>query len=157
LTDNHVTPGPRRRSRRGRGKGPASADGSTGHAHKTPATGEAAAHKHTPHHKPAAPVKQRVFKAPPPIDPSNSRPSAPFDPSPLAFASLSIDPALRDALDQRGFVQPTPIQSAVLPYAVEGKDVIGCAQPGTGKTAADPPRLSTTTTWGGQGRRRQVD
>ena len=136
MTDNHVTPGPRRRSRRGRGKGSASADAPAGHAHKTPAAGEAAAHKPASHHKPAAPVKQRVFKAPPPIDPSNSRPSAPFDPSPLAFASLSIDPNLRDALDQRGFVQTTPIQSAVLPYALEGKDVIGCAQTGTGKTAA---------------------
>ena len=43
---------------------------------------------------------------------------------------------MRAALDQRGFVQTTPIQSAVLPYALDGKDIIGCAETGTGKTAA---------------------
>ena len=41
-----------------------------------------------------------------------------------------------DALAQRGFVQTTPIQSAVLPYALTGRGVIGCAETGTGKTAA---------------------
>jgi ATP-dependent RNA helicase RhlE len=43
---------------------------------------------------------------------------------------------LLEALDQRGYVQTTPIQSAVLPYALMGRDVIGCAETGTGKTAA---------------------
>ena len=46
------------------------------------------------------------------------------------------EPALLDALEQRGYLQTTPIQSAVLPYALAGKDVIGCAETGTGKTAA---------------------
>ena len=41
-----------------------------------------------------------------------------------------------DALAQRGYVQTTPIQSAVLPYALTGRGVIGCAETGTGKTAA---------------------
>ena len=41
-----------------------------------------------------------------------------------------------DALEQRGFKQTTPIQSAVLPYVLAGKDVVGCAETGTGKTAA---------------------
>ena len=41
-----------------------------------------------------------------------------------------------DALDQRGYEQTTPVQSAVLPYALAGRDVIGCAETGTGKTAA---------------------
>jgi ATP-dependent RNA helicase RhlE len=54
----------------------------------------------------------------------------------LAFASLVTEPALLDALEQRGYVQTTPIQSAVLPYALAGRDVIGCAETGTGKTAA---------------------
>ena len=66
----------------------------------------------------------------------STRVSSPFDASPLPFASLPINESLRDALDQRGFVQTTPIQSAVLPYALAGKDVIGCAETGTGKTAA---------------------
>jgi ATP-dependent RNA helicase RhlE len=64
------------------------------------------------------------------------RPSAPFDPAPVPFTSLVTEPALLDALEQRGFTQTTPIQSAVLPYALAGRDVIGCAETGTGKTAA---------------------
>jgi len=43
---------------------------------------------------------------------------------------------LLEALEQRGFLQTTPIQSAVLPYVLAGRDVIGCAETGTGKTAA---------------------
>jgi ATP-dependent RNA helicase RhlE len=54
----------------------------------------------------------------------------------LPFRSLVSEPALLSALDQRGYVQTTPIQSAVLPYAMTGRDVIGCAETGTGKTAA---------------------
>jgi len=54
----------------------------------------------------------------------------------VPFRSVVTEPALLDALDQRGFVQTTPIQSAVLPYAMAGRDVIGCAETGTGKTAA---------------------
>jgi ATP-dependent RNA helicase RhlE len=46
------------------------------------------------------------------------------------------DADLLDALDQRGFERTTPIQSAVLPYALQGRDLIGCAETGTGKTAA---------------------
>jgi ATP-dependent RNA helicase RhlE len=54
----------------------------------------------------------------------------------VSFKALVTEPALLDALEQRGFEQTTPIQSAVLPYALQGKDVIGCAETGTGKTAA---------------------
>jgi ATP-dependent RNA helicase RhlE len=64
------------------------------------------------------------------------RPSAPFDPAPVPFTSLVTERPLLDALEQRGFVQTTPIQSAVLPYVMAGRDVIGCAETGTGKTAA---------------------
>ncbi len=49
---------------------------------------------------------------------------------------MITEPALRDALDQRGFETTTPVQSAVLPYALAGRDVIGCAETGSGKTAA---------------------
>ena len=68
--------------------------------------------------------------------PTPGRESAAFDPAPLPFAQLVKDPDLLDALEQRGFEKTTPIQSAVLPHALEGKDVIGCAETGTGKTAA---------------------
>jgi ATP-dependent RNA helicase RhlE len=64
------------------------------------------------------------------------RPSAAFDPAPQPFKTLINEPALQDALEQRGYAVTTPIQSAVLPYALQGKDVIGCAETGTGKTAA---------------------
>ena len=64
------------------------------------------------------------------------RESVPFDPAPVTFHSLITDPDLIDALDQRGFERTTPIQSAVLPYALAGRDLIGCAETGTGKTAA---------------------
>jgi ATP-dependent RNA helicase RhlE len=64
------------------------------------------------------------------------RESAIFDPAPLAFQALVSDPALLEALEQRGYEQTTPVQSAVLPYALAGRDVIGCAATGTGKTAA---------------------
>ena len=60
----------------------------------------------------------------------------PFDPAPVPFTSLVTDEHVLDALAQRGFKLTTPIQSAVLPYTLQGKDIIGCAQTGTGKTAA---------------------
>src|SRR3970282_613141 len=64
------------------------------------------------------------------------RESAPFDPAPVPFSAVVTEAALLDALEQRGYKQTTPIQSAVLPYAMAGRDVIGCAETGTGKTAA---------------------
>jgi ATP-dependent RNA helicase RhlE len=67
---------------------------------------------------------------------STTRVSQPFDPAPVPFTSLITEPAVLDALAQRGYVQTTPIQSAVLPYALTGRGVIGCAETGTGKTAA---------------------
>jgi ATP-dependent RNA helicase RhlE len=65
-----------------------------------------------------------------------TRESASFDPAPVPFSSLIADRDHLDALDQRGFERTTAIQSAVLPYALAGRDVIGCAETGTGKTAA---------------------
>jgi len=52
------------------------------------------------------------------------------------FSDLGLSaPLLRD-LAKAGFVTPTPIQSKALPPALEGRDILGCAQTGTGKTAA---------------------
>ncbi len=50
------------------------------------------------------------------------------------FARLA--PALREAVAALGFRAPTPIQRAAIPPILEGRDVLGCAQTGTGKTAA---------------------
>ncbi len=82
-----------------------------------------------------AAVRRRSAAAARPAAPA-PRESAPFDPAPVPFAALVTEPDLLDALEQRGYEKTTPIQSAVLPYALAGRDVIGCAETGTGKTAA---------------------
>src|SRR4249920_2473315 len=52
------------------------------------------------------------------------------------FRALNLIPPLNEALERVGYAEPSPIQSAVIPIAMTGKDVIGQAQTGTGKTAA---------------------
>jgi ATP-dependent RNA helicase RhlB len=53
-----------------------------------------------------------------------------------AFASLDLRPEVAAGLDDAGFTHCTPIQELTLPPALEGNDVAGQAQTGTGKTAA---------------------
>ena len=52
------------------------------------------------------------------------------------FSSLELAPQVREGLSRAGFTHCTPIQALTLPVALEGKDVAGQAQTGTGKTAA---------------------
>lgn len=52
------------------------------------------------------------------------------------FNQFQFDPKLSQALQEMGFEQPTPIQSYAIPIILEGRDVLACAQTGTGKTAA---------------------
>src|SRR5205807_189140 len=52
------------------------------------------------------------------------------------FRELSLSPELLAALDRVGYQEPTPIQAAFIPEALTGRDVMGQAQTGTGKTAA---------------------
>ena len=54
----------------------------------------------------------------------------------MAFSSLDLVPEVQAGLVSAGFTHATPIQSLTLPFALEGKDVAGQAQTGTGKTAA---------------------
>jgi ATP-dependent RNA helicase DeaD len=54
----------------------------------------------------------------------------------LVFEDLNISAEMRRAIADMGFEEPTPIQSLVIPQVLKGKDVIGQAQTGTGKTAA---------------------
>jgi ATP-dependent RNA helicase DeaD len=71
-----------------------------------------------------------------PVDPDHeSAPPPEVDPA-MTFADLSLMRPLMDAVNAAGYKHPTPIQEAVIPPALRGKDVIGQAQTGTGKTAA---------------------
>ncbi len=54
----------------------------------------------------------------------------------MAFDSLGLELSLLEGVEVRGFQKTTPIQSAVIPIALGGHDVIGCADTGTGKTVA---------------------
>lgn len=56
--------------------------------------------------------------------------------SDIQFSELALNEAILSALDGMGFVSPTPIQATAIPFLLEGKDVLGKAQTGTGKTAA---------------------
>src|SRR3954468_10519954 len=55
---------------------------------------------------------------------------------PGGFHALSLSPSLLAALERAKYSEPTPIQAAFIPEALTGRDVIGQAQTGTGKTAA---------------------
>lgn len=71
----------------------------------------------------------------------------------MPFSSFDLHPALRKAVKELGFVRPTPIQADAIPPGLEGRDVLACAQTGSGKTAAfllpvihrliDQPRRTT--------------
>ena len=52
------------------------------------------------------------------------------------FSDFSLDPRVLQAVSESGYVTPTPIQVQGIPHALEGRDVLGIAQTGTGKTAA---------------------
>jgi len=67
---------------------------------------------------------------------SVGRPQADYDPAPIAFDTLGLNASLLEGIAVRGFERTTPIQSAVIPIALQGHDVIGCADTGTGKTVA---------------------
>ena len=53
-----------------------------------------------------------------------------------SFAELGLSKAIVDLIARVGFEHPTPIQAAVIEIALSGRDVIGLAQTGSGKTAA---------------------
>ena len=56
--------------------------------------------------------------------------------STVSFSNLKLAQPLLDAIASDGYTHPTPIQAQAIPPAVEGRDVLGIAQTGTGKTAA---------------------
>jgi ATP-dependent RNA helicase RhlE len=52
------------------------------------------------------------------------------------FSDFHIDEKLKQTISDRGFILPTPIQDKVIPHILQGQDVVGMANTGTGKTAA---------------------
>ena len=52
------------------------------------------------------------------------------------FTDLDLDAKVLKAIEQAGYESPTPIQAAAIPHALVGRDVLGIAQTGTGKTAS---------------------
>ena len=77
---------------------------------------------------------------PQPFRPPTTTPIAlePFDAdaTPVPYTSLGLDARLQEGIRDLGFVDTRPIQSAVIPLALGGADLIACAETGTGKTAA---------------------
>src|SRR5262245_6329089 len=54
----------------------------------------------------------------------------------MTFADLGLGPAILKAVEEAGYVTPTPIQEQAIPIVLTGRDVLGVAQTGTGKTAS---------------------
>ena len=54
----------------------------------------------------------------------------------MTFENLNLIQPIKEALITEGYSKPTPIQQEAIPIVLEGKDLLGCAQTGTGKTAA---------------------
>ena len=53
----------------------------------------------------------------------------------MKFSDLGLDAQLLEAVHEAGYTEPTPIQAEAIPHALRGRDVLGIAQTGTGKTA----------------------
>jgi ATP-dependent RNA helicase RhlE len=54
----------------------------------------------------------------------------------MSFKELNLIEPILSALESEGYINPTPIQKEAIPIILKGKDILGCAQTGTGKTAA---------------------
>ncbi|HEV3245060.1 MAG TPA: DEAD/DEAH box helicase [Candidatus Paceibacterota bacterium] len=69
----------------------------------------------------------------------NSAPLAkdaePFTPT-HQFADFAIDPRIKHTIAQKGYITPTPIQDGAIPHILQGRDIVGIADTGTGKTGA---------------------
>jgi len=69
----------------------------------------------------------------------------------IKFSDLNLDPRVLKAVEETGYLTPTPIQEQAIPHALEGRDILGIAQTGTGKTASFVLPMITKL---GQGRAR---
>ncbi len=86
---------------------------------------------------PAEPITA-AEPAPAPVQaaPADVPAAGPAEPEPLSFDTLGLPPLVRDALRVLGYEVPTPIQAECIPHILAGRDILGQAQTGTGKTGA---------------------
>ncbi|HTG43335.1 MAG TPA: DEAD/DEAH box helicase, partial [Verrucomicrobiae bacterium] len=63
-------------------------------------------------------------------------PSCESKAAPIGFPELGLSTKVQEAIRALGYEKPTPIQARSIPLLMQGRDVIGSAQTGTGKTAA---------------------
>ena len=54
----------------------------------------------------------------------------------MSFSDLGLSDELLKAISDAGYTDPTPIQAQAIPQVLMGRDILGCAQTGTGKTAS---------------------
>ena len=74
----------------------------------------------------------------------------------MSFLSLGLGPELLRAVSDKGYAAPTPIQAQAIPLILEGRDLMGSAQTGTGKTAGFTlPILQRLDRAGGSGKKRR--
>ena len=65
----------------------------------------------------------------------------------MNFKDLQLSPLLLKALEEKGYVSPSPIQEKAIPHVLAGRDVLGCAQTGTGKTLAFAVPICEKAVW----------
>ena len=75
-------------------------------------------------------------------------------PAASAFSALGLREPILRAVNAEGYTTPTPIQTQAIPHVMQGRDLLGCAQTGTGKTAAFALPLLHRLTEPGRARRR---
>jgi superfamily II DNA/RNA helicase len=85
-------------------------------------------------------VPEPVAIAQPPehaeAEPSEDDEDEASPPAENGFAALGLSPPILQAIAEMGYLTPTPIQEQAIPFVLMGRDVLGCAQTGTGKTAS---------------------
>ncbi|MCR1162745.1 DEAD/DEAH box helicase [Paenarthrobacter sp. UW852] len=84
----------------------------------------------------AAPVETAAAETAAPASTDAPAPKVEDEEEGIRFAELGIDGRVLAALQDVGYEKPSPIQAATIPLLLEGRDVVGLAQTGTGKTAA---------------------
>ncbi|MCJ2194011.1 DEAD/DEAH box helicase [Kaistella montana] len=84
-----------------------------------------------------AEVEQEATGTVPQVDAAEpSAPEAPAEPAGPTFLDLGLDARVLAAVEDLGYTAPSPIQEATIPLLLAGRDVVGLAQTGTGKTGA---------------------